>query len=1206
MKPFRAFLLSFCLLMSFSIRAQRGVHGPRTITALNTVVNEYTTLTASAFVGATTLTVGNSSLNANGRFAGNLGPGDMLMILHMQGIDMYNGATLSDTAYGKVNNYYFCGNYEFCQVLSVPNATTINIDCALTKDFFVNGGVIKAQVIRVPRYTALTVNAGASLTCDDWTGSIGGVVMVEVNGNVTVNGSIDATAKGFRGGSLVGDNASSSGGVSDNQNTGNIWGAEKGEGIAGYQSEYDLTYSGRYCRGAPANGGGGGNSHNAGGGGGANAPNSSATTHNWTGCGIPDLTGGGWTTAWNLDFATFSTLTTANSEGGGRGGYSFSNSNQNATVTPPGNLAWVGDNRSATRPGLGGHPLNYSTGKLFLGGGGGAGDQNNNYGGSGGDGGGMIYLWVTGTISGTGTIISNGANGLNAQGIPSATGFAGSDGAGGGGGGGTCVLNATGGVSGISVITTGGNGGNQVMSYGALYVGINAEAEGPGGGGGGGYIAVSSGAPTRVSNGGNNGTTNSLALTEFLPNGATKGCPGTTNASITNWNITASNITICAGNTATLTAAFSGSPPGGAVLQWYNVATGGTAIATGTSYTTGVLAAGTYTYYVGSCPGWFRVPVTVTAVSSPSSVTWSSSSSSSWALSANWLSCAVPACGVSAVIATSTIQPILTAGTYNVNDITINAGATLTMNAGATLVVCGNFTNNGSLVANPGATILFNNAAVVQNINGALTGTNKFPNLVVTKTGGSVVLNANIDIGGSFTTSNATSVFNTTGKYIRVAGNFSNADGNNTFTNVTGGTLEFNGAVAQTYNQGTSTLALNNVLLNHTSTGVTCATNLVVGTAGTLTLTLGKLITNANEVQVTNTASAACTAGNTSSFVQGNLRRYLSGAAVSYDLPVGHATKGYQRANITFTSTTTIPQLLAFFTPWATVPLGPTASECPTNTYNVLNALDNGYWTITASANPTSGNYDVSLYNTNHTNSGGASGWTVMKAATIIGPWGLNGTCVTTSTPPLTQRTGLNGFSVFATAQSVNPLPVELLSFTGRSMGSYNRLEWITASETNNNLFVIERSVDGGPFEDIGTVNGAGNSTVQLSYHFDDLHPAAGTNYYRLRQMDFNGDARPSNIVIIQSSSTATVIENIHPNPTNGAIYFDFIAPEKTILHIVITDMFGRIVWEENIETETGRNSLKTVIEEVSGGVYTLSISDEHSGVISVTRIVKM
>ena len=619
--------LFFVVLGTINLFSQQGAHGAKTIATANNIVNEYTALTQNAFAGNTSITVANSGLNANGRFTGTLQPGDLVMVIQIQGIQIRSasaGIVGSDTSWGRIENYYFCGNYEFRQVASIPNGTTIDLDCPLSNTYLSSGfgPSTKTQVIRVPRYSSLTINSGGVLTCDDWNGTIGGVLAVEVQGNTVVNtgGVIDASGRGFRGGALSGNTATY--GSNTVFSTLNTTGAEKGEGIVGYQAIYD-NEGGRYGRGAAANGGGGACVHNAGGGGGANAsPNPSL----WKGFGIPDLTGTNYATAWNLDNPNFSTFNTTNSAGGGRGGYTFSSSNQNAINIAPSNTAWSGDNRNKDATGLGGRALDYSTGKLFLGGGGGAGHQNNSAGGAGGDGGGLIYLMVYGNISGSGTIQSNGLNGSNAQGgsqIPT-----GMDGAGGAGAGGTIVLNSVGGVANtLTCNANGGTGGNQVIG-----VTNGNEAEGPGGGGGGGYIAVSSGTPTRNSNGGNNGITNSGALTEFTPNGATKGCPGINNAAITYYTISAANVSLCGSGSTTLTAILGGNPPGGTSIAWYSAAVGGTPLGTGSTFTTPILSA-TTTYWVGVCPGSYRAPVTVTinplptvTITTPTSVCVSASS----------------------------------------------------------------------------------------------------------------------------------------------------------------------------------------------------------------------------------------------------------------------------------------------------------------------------------------------------------------------------------------------------------------------------------------------------------------------------------------------------------------------------------------------------------------------------------------------------
>ncbi len=593
------------VLFSLVCLAQRGKSGALTVST-SIVVNEYTTLSANAASGATSITVANSNLNANGRFGGNLAAGDLIMIIQMQGATITGGlnpfdrfwGVPNDSSWGKVTTYNNCGNYEFAEVLSVPNATTINIECSLANNYT---AAAKVQVIRVPRYTTLTINSGGTIGCDVWDSSKGGVASIEVLGNTVINtgGAINVSSEGFRGGLL--DNDSSGYGIVNSAVMMMSYGKAKGEGIAGYNWSYD-PYGGRYCNGAPANAGGGASAHNAGGGGGSNG----GVVANWiNGYGVPDVSAPNYITAWNLEDSWLSAFTAS---GGGRGGYTFSSNNHDPTIDGANNGAWGGDNR---RPqgGRGGHPLDYSTGRLFFGGGGGAGDQDNNFAGAGGKGGGLVYLMSYGTVSGTGQILANGQNGVNATGVPLATGYAGQDGAGGAGGGGTIVVNSIGAISGITVSANGGTGGNQVLVKGAFYFGALNEAEGPGGGGGGGYIALSNAGPTENVLGGANGTTNSGIMTKFPPNGATKGNVGT-KSTITNFQIVANNDTICSGQTATIKATLVGTVPGGTTIEWYTTATGGAPIASGATYTTPVLFV-TTTYYVGTCPGTYRQPVTV-------------------------------------------------------------------------------------------------------------------------------------------------------------------------------------------------------------------------------------------------------------------------------------------------------------------------------------------------------------------------------------------------------------------------------------------------------------------------------------------------------------------------------------------------------------------------------------------------------------------
>jgi hypothetical protein len=482
--------------------AALGMHGSKTVTTTNVILNEFTTLTSNASSGTTSITVASSSLNANSRFAGNLSTGELVMIIQMQGATM-NTSSSTSSVWGTITAYNNAGKCEFNEVSGVPNSTTIDLVYPLLNSYTSSG---KVQVIRVPRYSSLTVNSGASVTTQAWNGSTGGVLAVEVNGNTVMNGTMDVSGLGFRGGAVDNGSAASGTLVTLYASTDSLQGGEKGEGIAGSQTTYD-GLGGRYGRGAAGNGGGGGNSHNSGGGGGANSGSVAA----WNGFGNPDTsTVSSWKSAWDLETANFH----ANiSEGGGRGGYSWSKLAKNPLTTAPGNSLWQGNDR-ANVGGNGGRPADNSGNRIFMGGGGGAGDANNSVGTAGANGGGIIYLLGGGTVSGTGILNSNGSDAAN-------VGSSGnSDAAGAGGAGGSVIIYTSGAsISNLTINAKGGKGGNQNDP--------STEAEGPGGGGSGGYISTTnSNSLTRNATGGKNGTTSSSAMTTFLPNGATSGWPG--------------------------------------------------------------------------------------------------------------------------------------------------------------------------------------------------------------------------------------------------------------------------------------------------------------------------------------------------------------------------------------------------------------------------------------------------------------------------------------------------------------------------------------------------------------------------------------------------------------------------------------------------------------------------------------------------------
>lgn len=116
------------------------------------------------------------------------------------------------------------------------------------------------------------------------------------------------------------------------------------------------------------------------------------------------------------------------------------------------------------------------------------------------------------------------------------------------------------------------------------------------------------------------------------------------------------------------------------------------------------------------------------------------------------------------------------------------------------------------------------------------------------------------------------------------------------------------------------------------------------------------------------------------------------------------------------------------------------------------------------------------------------------------------------------------GFGNFRLLVNVGPgcstLPIELISFDGHLYNGDVVLEWQTATEHNNDYFIIERSYDGEIWNKIKEVDAAGNSTITLSYLVVDEDAKTGINYYRLTQVDFDGQYETFSPIAVQINST--------------------------------------------------------------------------------------
>ena len=230
-----------------------------------------------------------------------------------------------------------------------------------------------------------------------------------------------------------------------------------------------------------------------------------------------------------------------------------------------------------------------------------------------------------------------------------------------------------------------------------------------------------------------------------------------------------------------------------------------------------------------------------------------------------------------------------------------------------------------------------------------------------------------------------------------------------------------------------------------------------------------------------------------------------------------------------------------------------TATELPIAPYNSATSMGAQYW------NAGTGLWQLPVLGTGVANS------VTVTATNFYGPWTLV------------------NFS--------SPLPVELISFEARPNGRVVELNWATASELNNDRFEIERSADGRNFQRIGQVSGVGNSTVMHNYEFRDEQPVSGISYYRLRQVDFNGDSHFGNIAAVNFRQGLT--GNLYPQPALDQAYWQ-MSKDSDYNHLIFSVLTpaGQLVKSVEVEAnESGRYALP--IAGLSDNLYFLVIETD-------------
>ncbi len=187
-------------------------------------------------------------------------------------------------------------------------------------------------------------------------------------------------------------------------------------------------------------------------------------------------------------------------------------------------------------------------------------------------------------------------------------------------------------------------------------------------------------------------------------------------------------------------------------------------------------------------------------------------------------------------------------------------------------------------------------------------------------------------------------------------------------------------------------------------------------------------------------------------------------------------------------------------------------------------------------------------------------------------------------------------------------IPVELTSFAASVLGTDVNLSWITATELNNQGFDIQRSTDKNDWETIGFVDGFGTTTEMKYYSYSDNELKAGTYYYRLKQIDFDGTFDYSSVVeAVVTIPIEYALQQNYPNPFNPSTKINFSLAADSKVMLKIYDILGQEVTTLiNGDMSLGEHEISFNAAGLNSGVYIYRLDAEGVNGKSFSSVKKM
>ena len=180
-------------------------------------------------------------------------------------------------------------------------------------------------------------------------------------------------------------------------------------------------------------------------------------------------------------------------------------------------------------------------------------------------------------------------------------------------------------------------------------------------------------------------------------------------------------------------------------------------------------------------------------------------------------------------------------------------------------------------------------------------------------------------------------------------------------------------------------------------------------------------------------------------------------------------------------------------------------------------------------------------------------------------------------------------FAVDDVTLSYLTLPIELISFNATEMLDEIKIDWTTQSEINNDYFSVERSFDGKEFYALENISGAGNSTTQLTYSYNDHNLLAGARYYRLKQTDYDGNFKYSDIIPLIVKQQ-TIVYNAQQYPDQLILLSHQYSFED--LHFVLFNAAGSMI--TSLGSNETSNSYTIDLQSIPKGMYIIAAKNDR------------